>query len=255
MFKKLYLYSLLFFLPLINVQAQEDPILPRPSPAKLVNDISGILSPDEQQRLETKLEAFANQTSNQIVIVIVDDLGGLEPWEYATKLGDKWKVGQEKFDNGVVILIKPTGGEGQRKAHIAVGRGLEGAVPDATANHIKENELIPNLAAKNYYLALDQSTSVLISLASGEYNSDQYGAKQKQGMSKWKIGLILIIFIIFMIMRMRRGGGGGGMTMGAAGILFGSSLGRGFGGGGGGGGGFGGFGGGSFGGGGAGGSW
>lgn len=253
MFKKI-LYTLLLVIPSLSIQAQEDPIIPRPSPARLVNDMSGLLSSTEQQNLETKLTAFANETSNQIVIVIVDDLGGLEPWEYATKLGDKWKVGQEKFDNGVVLLIKPTGGEGQRKAHIAVGRGLEGAIPDATANQIKEKELIPNLAAKNYFLALDQSTNVLMSLASGEYNSDQYGARhKKEGMSKWKIGLILLIFIVVMIMRMRRGGGGG-MTMGAAGVLFGSGLGRGFGGGGGGGG-FGGFGGGSFGGGGAGGSW
>ncbi len=245
--------------------AQKELIPERPNPPRLVNNLSqefpDFLSSSEEAQLEAKLQAFANETSNQIVVVIVDDIAGMEAWSYATELGHKWGVGQDKFDNGIVILIKPTGGAGQRDFHIAVGYGLEGAIPDLTCKMIEEEELIPNLKAGDYYGALDQTTTVLMSLAKGEYNSDQYGAKhKKKGVDKWKLALMLIVFIIFIIISIKRGGKGGrgGFTMGSTGMFFGPRFGGGgWGGGFGGGssGGFGGFGGGGFGGGGAGGKW
>ena len=164
------------------------------------------------------------------------------------------KLGKKKKDNGIVILIKPTGGKGDRKYFIAPGKGLEGAIPDAVCREIEDNELLPYLKNKEYYAALDKTTDVLMALAKGEYNSKTYHKKHNQG-SLLKTIIILIIIIVFFIISTKRGGGNG-MTMGAGGFFFG---GGGFGGGGssgsGGGGGFGGFGGGGFGGGGSGGSW
>lgn len=263
MFRK-YFSAILLIVSSLSVIAQGDGIPERPSPPKLVNNLSssGFLSADEEVRLEQKLQKFANETSNQIAIVIVDDLGGMEAWDYATRLGHKWGIGQAKFDNGVVILVKPTGGEGQRDLHIAVGYGLEGAIPDLTTKRIRENEMYPNLKNGENYQALDKATDVIIALATGEYNSDAYGEKHKsKGKDKWKLGLMLLIFVIFILVSIKRGGkggrGGGGFLTG---MLFGSMMGGrgGFGGGssgGFGGGGFGGFGGGGFGGGGSGGKW
>lgn len=238
------------------ISAQSDVIPPRPSPPRLVNDLtsSGFLSASESERLEQKLEAFANQTSNQIAIVIVNDVGGMEAWDYATRLGQKWGIGQAKFDNGIVILITTGGSQGQRDYRIQTGYGLEGAIPDLTCRQIEENELLPDLKAGNYYAALDKTTDALMAIAKGEYNSEQYGAKHQRSGGRSRTGLILIIIIIFIIISIRRGGGGrgrGGLSMGS-GFLLGSMLG---GRGGFGGGGFGGFGGGGFGGGGAGGKW
>lgn len=255
-------YSTLFLLFFFSAYFAHAAVIPeRPKPARLVNNLSasGFLSPDEENRLERKLEAFANETSNQIVIVIVDDLGGLEPFEYATNIGKEWGVGQSKEDNGVVILIKPTGGKGERKYFIATGLGLEGVLPDITCRQIEENELVPAFKAGKYYEGLDKTTDVIMSIAKGEYDSAAYGAKNKNSSGKWKLGLLLLVIIVFIIVSIKGGGrGNGGMSMGT-GFFLGSMLGGrgGFGGGGGGGssGGFGGFGGGGFGGGGSGGSW
>jgi uncharacterized protein len=260
MFK--HFFSYLFLLIATSVFSEVDGVPERPSSQKLVNNFSatGFISSDEASLLEQKLQRFANETSNQIVIVIIDDLGGMEPWQYANELGQKWGVGQSENDNGIVILIKPSGGKGQRKYFIAPGRGLEGAIPDYTCRQIEEKELLPNLKSENYFLALDKTTDVLMALAKGEYNSDAYGKKFKgKAINKWKLGLMLIAFIIFIIISIKRGGrgGNGGMSMGT-GFLLGSMFrGGGHGGFGGGSssGGFGGFGGGGFGGGGAGGDW
>jgi uncharacterized protein len=244
-------------------QADADGIPERPNPPRLVNNLSNekpnLLSAQEEAQLEQKLQAFANETSNQIVIAIVDDLKGLEPYDFATRLGHKWGVGQAKMDNGIVILLKPTTNEsGKHSLTIAVGYGLEGAIPDLTTKRIRENEMNPYFKSGDFYTGLDKGTTVLMALAKGEYNSDAYGKKKKKSFPAGVL-IPIILIIIFVIMRGSRGGRGGGMTMSSSGFLLGALLGgggRGGGGfGGGSSGGFGGFGGGSFGGGGSSGSW
>ena len=255
-----HIFILLFTAITLTVFGQNG-IPDAPNPPRLVNNFSkafpDFLSSEEEQKLEQKLVNFAETTSNQIVIVIVDDLAGYEPAEFAYELGDKWKVGQEKEDNGIVILIKPTE---ERKFFIATGKGLEGAIPDYTTNQVAEEELIPYLKTGEYYTALDNTTDVLMKLAKGEYNSKKYANKKKKDNGAFVFLVIaLFVFLIYLASRggRGRGGRGGGMTFGPGGFFFtGGGFGSGgFGGGSSGGGGFGGFGGGSFGGGGSGGSW
>lgn len=252
-----YFFILLFTAFSLTIFGQNG-IPEAPTPPRLVNNLSkefpNFLSSEEEQKLEQKLMNFAETTSNQIVIVIIDDLAGYEPAEFAYELGDKWKVGHEKEDNGIVILIKPTE---DRKFFIATGKGLEGVIPDYTTNQVAEEELIPYLKSGEYYKALDNTSEVLMKLAKGEYNSNKYANKKKK--DNGIVVFIVIAVIIFLIFLSGKGGrgrggrGGGGMTFGPGGFFF---TGGGFGGGSSsGGGGFGGFGGGSFGGGGSGGSW
>ena len=260
-YKYFFLTIGLFIYTISTLLAAGDNIPERPAPPTLVNNLSKefpeFISSAEKAQLENKLVAFNDSTSNQIVIVIVDDLSGYVANEYATRLGQKWGVGQGKFDNGIVILIKPTGGAGQRDVYIAVGSGLEGVIPDITARHIVENEISPDFKNGNHYQGLNAATDVLMSLAKGEYNSDEYASRSKG--TGFPVGLIvLVLFFIFFIFSGRRNGGhsigsrgGGGAYfiggMGGAGGNWGSfSSGSGD---------FGGFGGGSFGGGGAGGKW
>jgi uncharacterized protein len=260
-----YIATFLLAIASFTIQAQEDCFPKRLDDRNiLVYDVSDVLSAGEEQQLNNKLASYAAQTSNQIVVVIVDDICGDAPWNYATELGQAWGVGQGKFDNGIVVLVKPSGGQGQRKTHIAVGYGLEGAIPDITASQIVDRELLPNFSSGNIYKGLNEGTTVLMSLAEGEYNSDAYAQKAKKrkpfgrGALMW-VG-IMVFFGISRIVRARKYSNLNDITFWAALMML-SSSGRSHGGswgafsGGGGGGGFGGFGGGGFGGGGAGGSW
>lgn len=257
--KQLIINCLFLLMSFLSV-AQRPGIPPVPNPPRLVNNFSkefpDFISSSEQQALEDKLVAFSQETSNQIVVVIVDDLAGYEPWDFATELGYQWKVGKEKEDNGIVLLIKPTGGPGERKTHIAVGRGLEGAIPDLTANRVVENELIPNFKEGNFYKGIDDATTTLMQLAKGEINQKDYGkTSDTEGTIGAIIIVLIIIFVVYSIFSKGTSGGSGGSGLGRA-ITYGamSSMFRG-GGSSSSGGGFGGFGGGSFGGGGSGGSW
>ena len=235
-----------------------------PSPPRLVVDNAGILTPSQQASLEHKLVKFNDTTSNQILIFTTEDLYGYDISELADRIGQKWGVGQARFDNGIVIIIKPKTGRENGQAWIAVGYGLEGAIPDITTGRIIDHEMIPDFKRNDYYSGLDKASTVLMELAAGEYTSDEY-ARKTEG-SFWPVLILFFFILIFIIIRRKTrqsqtiGSQGmspwtafwlGGMMGGAGGRGWGGSSGGSFGGGGG----FGGFGGGGFGGGGAGGSW
>ena len=67
-----------------------------------------------------------------MVTVTVKSLNGEEPADYALNLGRQWGVGQKDNDNGVVILLSTA----ERQIYIAVGGGLEGALPDSKTGRI-----------------------------------------------------------------------------------------------------------------------
>lgn len=247
----------------------------RPNPPRAVNDFVGIFNNDETNLLESRLRNFTQETSTAIVIAVVDDLNGMDRADYAISLAHKWQVGQKGKDNGILILIKPTGGKGERQAFIAVGYGLEAVVPDAVANQIMDNEMIPRFKNNDFYGGVYAATNVLMEITRGEYSAEHYSSviAERQSKNLWKMFLFfgfMMIIVFFklgsgaraysrannigfwaaMLLMMNSGSRSGhynNFTGGTGGFGGGSGFG--------GGGGFGGFGGGGFGGGGAGGSW
>jgi uncharacterized protein len=255
----LFICHLLAILPLAAQDAGDVPA--RPSPPRLVNDLAGLLQPDERAALEQKLLAYQDSTSTQIAVVNVKSIAPYDISAYAFRLAETWGIGQKGKNNGILILTAVA----ERKVYIATGYGMEAVLPDAISKRITEYTLKPNYKESQYYKGLDEATSLIINAASGQYQADpRQSSEGDSPLFFWLIigGLALIILFNF---RKKGGGGrGGGMrTLGGPffpPVLFGDfSSGRGpFGGGGfggGGGGGFGGFGGGSFGGGGAGSDW
>lgn len=233
-------------------------------PIHLVNDFTisrenpkGTLTDDQRQELENKLVAFDDSTSTQIAVVIIPSLNGNDIADFNVKLGRAWGVGGKEFNNGIILLIA----KDDRKLHIATGYGVEGALPDITAKHIIEENIVPNFKGDDYYRGIEEGTDAIIQAVKGEYSAPRNYGKSK-GKAIGNIVFIIILIIIFLALGSGRGGGGSFMSRrGFAAWTIGNMLsggGRGggwSGGGGSSGGGFGGFGGGSFGGGGASGSW
>lgn len=240
----------------------------RPAVEGPVQDFAGLLDDGQVLRLQHMLVDFADSTSNQIVVVIVDDLEGYDAAQYAIKLGLDWKVGSDDFDNGIIFLVKPKhlSKDGYGDAFIAVGRGLEGAIPDITCHRIVNEIAIPYFQQNLYYEGIVESCLKLMALANEEYHSP-YAHDDEDLTLGEAIALILIIMLIVLLVIKanrrgggRRGGGGGGPGIFFVPGSFNSGSSGSFGGFGGGGGGFsggfsGGFGGGSFRGGGGGGRW
>lgn len=256
---KFLLYIFLFTALGLKAQQFPEPLKPK----RIVNDFVGVLSSQELNALEQKLVAFDDTTSSQIAVVIVKSTAPLDANSYAFEIGRRWGVGQEGKDNGIVLLWATE----DRKIELAVGYGLEGAIPDGIAYRIVNQSIIPYFKQSRFYEGLDAGTTDIIKYASGEYKAEP------EDIGEFPIwGFIIILIIIFFVFRSMKNNGGGNIGGGkySSGWPYttytgwgnhsgswrsggGGGFGGGFGGGGGGG--FGGFGGGSFGGGGAGGSY
>jgi uncharacterized protein len=238
-----------------GLQANAQEIPPRPNPPRLVNDMAGVLLRQEADALESRLVAYNDSTSTQIAIVTIKTTGDYDISEVALKILRNWGIGSKEKSNGLLILAAID----DHKIRIETGYGLEGAVPDAIANRIIDQLIIPNFREGHYYQGLDDAVDAIQKAAAGEYKAIPKGKRRVGGGAIFV--LIIIIVIVLSIFNNRGGngtsihrrgwGGWGAFPMGGGG--FGGSSGGGWSGGGGGG--FGGFGGGSGGGGGASGSW
>lgn len=255
-------FSLLITFLLLCVsfgRAQDFP----PTPNRLVNDYTNTLTTAEVERLERKLVAFDDSTSTQIAVVLMQSTGSYDIADYGVRLAQRWGIGGKENDNGILLLVAL----GDRAVTIQTGYGVEGAVPDAIAYRIIENEIKPPFRQGDYFSGIDRATDALIAYTKGEYKA----APRRKGEGGGGIVLLIIIIFIIIALFSRGGGRGGGKVLGGRGAsdVFwwtllsgmgrggrGGGFGGGFGGGSGGfGGGFGGFGGGGFGGGGASGRW
>ncbi len=225
-----------------------------PIAKQLVTDQSGVMSADQVQQLETKLEAYSDSTSTQIAIVIQETTQGKDPYDYAMEIAKTWGIGQKGKNNGVLIFIA----SGDRKIRILTGRGIEDRLPDAICKRIINRILKPSLKAEDYFGGLNAATDEMMERASGAFVNDE---DPDGGEGVPLVFIFIILFVIISIIgkiinRNNRGGGnnsrGGGMFFPPVFLGGGRNWDSGNSGWGSGGG-FGGFGGGSFGGGGAGG--
>lgn len=234
----------LVMLATLAVVAQETPAPSR----TLVNDEAQLFSASQVATLEQKLVSFNNTNSTQIVVLTQSGIER-ELNEYGTAIIEKWGIGQAGLSNGVLIIIDPT----KRNTYIATGSGAEGWLPDILGKRIIDSYMLPAFKENNYYKGVDDATSAIMKLATGEYTEADVKSPKvaKRDIKKWTRFLPFLFILIFLFFRNSRGGGGGYMMTGGG--FGGYSGGGGFGGGGGGG--FGGFGGGGSSGGGAGGSW
>ncbi|MFO7939674.1 MAG: TPM domain-containing protein [Bacteroidales bacterium] len=272
--KRLFVYLVIAFISL-QVSAQD---LPKPS-NQLVNDYANILTPQQEQALESKLTEFARSTTTQIVVISTNNLAGYDISSYAFQVAESWGIGQADKENGVLMVVRPKQNNQRGRAFIATGYGLEGIIPDAIGKRIVEAEMIPQFKQNNYYQGINSGTTTIMSLAAKEFTPQEYKEATQSAPAPYPIGivffLILAFFIFGRVRRARHYSVGHNVPFWLALTMLGSAgrshhsgmfnnfssgsgnFGGGFGGGSsfGGGGGFGGFGGGSFGGGGAGGSW
>lgn len=229
-----------------------------------VVDDANMLSPAVEQQLTEELATLEASTGRQVVVATLPSLQGYEIEDYGYQLGRTWKIGDEKRDDGVLLIIAPN----DRKVRIEVGYGLEPVLTDALSSTIIQTAILPAFKAGKMEEGVVAGTEAIVQqLSLPDDQAKAIAAKPVESSSHRESAGPPIIFIILVIFWLLGGllRGFGGRRRGSSAwwllpfLLSGSSH-RGSGGGSwGGGGGFGGGGfsggGGSFGGGGSSGGW
>ena len=77
---------------------------------------------------------------------------------------EQWKLGRKGVDDGVLLVVA----KDDRRVRIEPGYGLEGAIPDAIANRVIQEYLVPKFRAGDYAGGITDATAALVKLIDGE---------------------------------------------------------------------------------------
>jgi uncharacterized protein len=179
-----------------------------------VVDEAGILPADVEARLDAKLKALEDKTTDQLVVATVKSLQGYEIQDYGVQLGRAWAIGQKGKNNGVVLLIAPN----ERKVGFEVGYGLEGDLTDALTQVIIQNAILPRFRADDMAGGIERGVDDTIQVLTGDAVEIQKLAEKRPADNGFWTSIIpfLIFFaIIIIINSMRRRGRRGGGLLGA----------------------------------------
>jgi uncharacterized protein len=194
----LFIFTLFHFSGIHAQVKKGQECFPKQDRDKLVFDEANILDDRQEKSLEQKLELFAVNSSNEIYVVIVPDLCGMERAQFAIELGELWGAGQKAEDNGIIVLVKPKTAESRGQTFLAIGRGLEAVIPDAQTFLIIDNEMLPRFRNNDMYGGIDAATTTLMQLATGEYNIDTYRQKYEKKGSESGSTMFLIILLVLL---------------------------------------------------------
>ena len=131
-----------------------------------VVDQAGILSPAVKEELESALAARENNTTNQVVVVTLKTLGGVNISDYSLKLDRYWGIGQKDKNNGVLLVVAPN----DRQAHIEVGHGLEGTITEDFGETIIDNYIVPELTKGDVEGGIKIGAQKIVALLEGDEN-------------------------------------------------------------------------------------
>lgn len=129
-----------------------------------VVDATGTLDAAQEQQLEQQALALQQRKGSQLQVLIVASTEPETIEQYAQRVFDQWKIGRKGVDDGVLLLVA----KDDRRVRIQPGYGLEGAIPDAIANRVIQEYLVPKFRQGDYAGGIADATAVLVKLVDGE---------------------------------------------------------------------------------------
>lgn len=178
-------------IPSFTVSATLPPLKTR------VNDYAAMLSQDTVSSLEQQLAALEQSDSTQIVVLTIPSLEGDSLEEYSIRVAEQWKIGQQQFDNGALLLIS----KGDRKIRIEVGYGLEGSLTDLMAGRIIDQIITPAFKKGNFDKGVRQGVDAMVKAVMGEFSQADFKKSRKSSSNDF--GGIFIGFLFFCIAILR----------------------------------------------------
>lgn len=129
-----------------------------------VVDLTGTLSAADRADLEGRLASLEARKGSQVAVLVVPTVRPEAIEQYSIRVVDQWKLGRQRVDDGVLLLVA----KDDREVRIEVGYGLEGAIPDATANRVIDEYIVPRFREGDYAGGIAAGVDRLVGLVDGE---------------------------------------------------------------------------------------
>jgi uncharacterized protein len=222
------LASAFFFLAIALAASAEVPVPPLKT---RVTDLAGVLSVAQRDAIERTLADFESRKGSQIAVLIVPTTKPEEIAQYGIRVAEAWKLGRKGVDDGVLLLVA----KNDRKVRIEVGRGLEGAIPDAVAKRIVAEIVTPRFKQGDFEGGIREGVDRIVKVIEGEPLPSPRRVSVPTGGGAGHDWLFWIIFSIPIILvasaiarailgRFVGGVAAGGVTGIAIGLLAGSCV-------------------------------
>ncbi len=172
---------------------------------RFVSDMAGMLSPQARSRADSILARTWRASSAEPVVVIVPDLDGADPDDYATELFRLWGIGKNDKDNGVLMLVSLN----DRKVVIRTGYGAEPYLPDVVCSRIIRNDIAPAFRQEDYETGIIDALEVMeasltsddarANLMSAHANDEGAGDFDGDAAFRFYLGICLLVNFCMLI--------------------------------------------------------
>ncbi len=168
-------------------------------PTGFVNDYADILTPEQEDSLESRLNSLSISQGSEVAVVTIANLGDDTIENFAVSLFAEWGIGKKGEDNGLLLLVAVE----DREVRIEVGYGLEGIVTDAQSFWIIRDIITPAFRNGDYYTGISGAVDKLSEAIAGttilpsveENQSTERG--ESSDLSPF-IGIALIALAVFL---------------------------------------------------------
>ena len=157
-----------------------------------VMDTAGMMQPQAREQLNQHLLQYSREKGSQIVVLTVPAIAPETTFEYSARVMQEWQLGRAEQSDGVLLLLV----RDERKSFLAVGRGLEGAIPDVYAKRILDDVLRPYLQKGQTDAGIYAAVSQIEKLIAGEALPAPAAQARSEGSGDGWIMLLIVPFFV-----------------------------------------------------------
>jgi uncharacterized protein len=150
------------------LSAAADEVIP-PVPTLYFNDYANVVSATNAALLNSTLENYERESSDQIVVAVFPKMQSDAPIkDYTLRVANSWKAGQKDKNNGVTLFVFVQ----DHKMYLQVGTGLEKVLTNAKAKQIIDTELSPHFKKEDFDGGLSAGVTAIIAATKGAYQGN-----------------------------------------------------------------------------------
>lgn len=106
-----------------------------------VADPAGLLSKGAVNDINSRLYSLRRNSSAEMAVAVLPSVGDVDINTFSVELFEKWKLGKNDKDNGVLLVVVMD----QKRGFITTGYGVEGVLPDVVCSAIVRDEMVPRM--------------------------------------------------------------------------------------------------------------
>ena len=116
-----------------------------------INDYANLIDEETESKMNQAGSTLEGNTGAQVVFITVDSLEGQDIRQVAYKTFNKYDLGDENLDNGILFIVSME----EKERYMEVGTGLEGTITDIASQHLQTDYLVPQFQDGNYQKGLE----------------------------------------------------------------------------------------------------